>query len=300
MAVDTSLLNRLNKPMTIESFTPDNTEVWIDNYKRKDVIGDVVARSYLSTWPDLERINIIVNHPSVILEDDFSPEIRSKIKLWPNVLRHPLSRGPITKNINQAYIHTFLSGKKWCVFAHDSYVVTPGWRECVVNNPGYDLYMAPQGDGFFITTLNGLKTFGWWDEGYTTMGWHEINHICCALRKSHVLNQGRSSIYDRHRIWPKSLSFVSPIGELHYNSVGLENHVVRLPMATHPQIGSRARDSFTTKAEKYHNNKWEKSFETQEGTLYNIMNGPKFEAESLVDFYPWIDINTLGTDRTAY
>jgi hypothetical protein len=166
-------------------FVPENIELWIDNWKRKNVVG-MVAKSWLDSFP-FKQINVIINHSSVTIED-FPEEIRPKIKIWRNELRHDLSKGPITHNLNQAYAQTFLSGKNYCIFMHDGYVAKQGWQDCVINNPEYSFMLAPQGDGFHIQTLEGLKTFGWWDQGYTTVAcWLEIDYICRALRKSYVL-----------------------------------------------------------------------------------------------------------------
>ena len=43
-------------------FTPDNVELWISNWKRKDLM-DGFARQWLNTF-DFERVNIITNNTS--------------------------------------------------------------------------------------------------------------------------------------------------------------------------------------------------------------------------------------------
>lgn len=283
-------------------FTPENTSVWIDNWKRKDVVGNKIAQSYFDSWPDLQEINVIVNHTSVTIED-FPLEMRHKIKLWPNVLRPDCSRGPVCRNINYAYIHTFLAKKKYCVYAHDSYYVKPGWADCIKNSD-YDLYFAPQGDGFHVMTLEGLKIFKWWDINYN-QPWTEIDYICRALRKAHVLNEGRASLVDVHGLWPNSLPFVKN-HHLFYNSVGLENYVTRLSYQSHPQIGETRNQSYTDRAEKYHKRKWPEMFDKQphhrnhgDGTLINIMNGPNPEYDDW-EPYAWFDLDNLEIDRTGY
>ncbi len=277
-------------------FTPNNIEIWIDNWKRKNVIG-FAAKSWLDSFP-FEKINVIVNHSSVTIED-FPDEIKDRIKLWPNVLRHDSSKGPINKNINQAYVQTFLSKKKYCIFLHDSYYVKPGWEKCVIESD-YDFYSAPQGDGFFICTLQGLKTFGWWDERYSSIAhWHEIDFLCRALRKSLVLNEGKCSLVDIHGLWPNDFPFVRN-HHLYYNTVGLENFITRFPKNEIVQIGENANGRFKEKAEQWHKRKWEKMFDQLphgSGTLYNILNGPK---EPEIDWNPWLDLDNLVIDKTDY
>ena len=282
-------------------FTPDNVDLWIDNWKRKEVVGSVITKSWLETYP-FETANIIVNHSSVTMED-FPEEIRHRVTLWPNVMRHDTARGPINRNINQAYVHTFLSGKKYCVVAHDSYYAKPGW-EIPILTSDYDLYIAPQGEGWHLQTLDGLKTFGWWDERYATMGWHEIDYIARAFRKSFILKEGKASIVDKHGLWPVQFPFVNNrTRAMYYNTVGLEDYVLRLPKETHPQIGTRATEEFTKRAEEWHFRKWTHPFDhhnleqLERNVMYNLTNGPR---ESEIDWYPWLDLDCLKSDRSAY
>lgn len=274
-------------------FTPNNVELWIDNWKRKDLIGNAVARSWLDSFP-FECVNVITNHSSVTIED-FPEEIRSKIKIWNNVMRHDDSRGPINRNINQAYVHTFLSGKKYCIVAHDSYVAMPGWEQCIINTD-FDFYSAPQGDGFHVQTLTGLQQIGWWDERYATMGWHEIDYLCRALRAD-LQKQAKCSIVDIHEVWPKNLNFTNSSGNLILNPVGLEKFILRFNKTSVPQVGGYSAD-FQQRAEKWHNKKWPHGFKHDNvSSMKSITEGP---AEEEVDWYPWLNLQNLSKGTTGY
>lgn len=262
-------------------FTPNNISLWIDNWKRKNFVSQT-CEYWLNSFP-FEEINVIVNHSSITIED-FSPEIRSKIKLWPNILRHDLSRGPVPKNINTSYIHTFLNGKKYSIFAHDNMIIKPGWHECIINTD-YDLYMAPQGDQVVIQTLEGFKTFGWWDERYST-DWFEIDYICRAFRKAEFEKKGKFSVYDLHSGWP-SQWFENRTS---YNSVGLENFFTRADKSIITQTGPKKSQFFQDQAEAWNNTKWRNS---PPCSFDNVMQGPTVEE---INWYPWIKIDDLETD----
>ena len=273
-------------------FTPDNIELWIDNWKRKEVIN-IVARSWIDSFP-FQKINFVVNHSSVSI-DDFDKDLRPKIKIWDNCLRHDSSRGPITKNINQAYVQTFLSGKKYCMYAHDSYYARKGWDNCI-KNTDYLFYSAPQGDGFHIITLEGLRRYGWWDERYATMGWHEIDYLARIIRKDLIEKTNKSSIVDIHELWPKEFDFVTNNHTLFYNSCGLEDHIIRFSKKSVRQIGPKSKSKFDKSSDQWHNKKWKNGF-SRKATILSINEGP---LEDEVNWYPWLDLKNLETDRSAY
>jgi len=238
----------------------------------------------LESFP-FNEVNVIVNHDSVTLDDFPGAFLKGKVKLWNNVLRHNDSRGPITKSINQAYIHTFLSGKKYCIVAHDNMEISKGWDE-IVRNTDYDLYMAPEGDEVHIQTLNGFKIFGWWDERYSTMGWHEIDYICRAYRKCVFDGVGKASIFDLHGGFPEN-HFKDRVN---YNSVGLENYFRRADKGKLKQIGERKNSFFVEEANRWNNKKWRNS---APWTPENVLMGP---AEEEINWYPWLNRETLETD----
>lgn len=272
-------------------FTPDNVEIWIDNWKRKEVIN-FIAKSWLDSFP-FEKINFIVNHSSVTIED-FDLELRSKIKIWNNVMRHDLSRGPITRNINQSYIHTFLAKKKYCIFAHDSYYALKGWDE-IIKNTNYDFYSSPQGDGFHVMLLDGLKKYGWWDERYSSLGWHEIDFLTRVLRADIGKNYNSASIVDIHEIWGNLGAFTNR-NCLYYNDCNLQQYIKRFEKNKIVQLGASKNSYFDFNSKKWHYKKWKFAF-SPESTFLNIQNGPM---EDEIDWYPWLNLNELDVDATAY
>jgi hypothetical protein len=291
-------------------FTPDNVELWISNWKRKDVIN-IFAEEWLKSF-DFERVNIITNHSSVTIED-FHENIRPKIKIWNNVMRHDDAIGPMVENYNQAYVHTFLSGKKYCICAHDNMYINSGWVD-IIKNTDYDLYMAPQGDQVHLITHEGLKYFGWWDERYATNGNHELDYITRAVRKEILNKSNRASIVDYHK-WDipqetnfesKGVPFDTPLKNfgipctsnhpefgngfpyLRWNDVGLDKVWIRANKHVIPQCG--------VKTQKFQKLTWnDKKWRNESPNSYtNLVLGP---TEEEIDWYPWLDIHSLDIDK---
>lgn len=289
-------------------FTPDNVELWISNWKRKDQI-DFFVRQWLDSF-DFEYVNVIVNHSSVT-EEDFGLDIRPFVRVWNNVMRHDDAIGPMTENYNQAYVHTFLSGKKYCICAHDNMEIEQGWDD-IIRHTDYDLYTAPQGDQIHVITLDGLRHYGWWDERYATNGNHELDYIVRALRRDLLTGDHRSSLVDWHG-WPDwptgtielmtedgyQLSIDSPIIKgnpyipslptLSHNSVGLESYWKRANKNDVPQTGPKTPQF---RELKWNNKKWGGDPQRFE----SFVSGPTYEE---IDWYPWLDLETLTTDRCA-
>jgi hypothetical protein len=282
-----------------KDFTPDNVELWISNWKRKDLIDNVV-RQWLNSF-EFERVNIITNHSSVTI-DDIQSDIRPHVKIWNNIMRHDYAIGPMVENYNQSYVHTFLSGKKYCITAHDNMIIKSGWDD-IIKRSDYDLYMAPQGDQVVLMTLNGLRFFKWWDERYATNGNHELDYSVRVLRKD--LGYNKASIVDYHawHNWPEKIQFgdeiLDPIcrkghpefGDnfpyLRWNDVGLDKYWVRAPKNLVPQCGA--------KTQKFEKLTWnDKKWRNQAPNLFeNFIKGP---TEEEIDWYPWLDINSLDFD----
>lgn len=285
--------------MSRTDFTPDNVELWVSNWKRKDVI-DMFARQWLNSF-DFEKVNIIANHSSVTI-DDFSDDIKPRIKIWNNAMRHDHSIGPMVENYNQSYVHTFISGKKYCITAHDNMLIKDGWVD-IIRDTDYDLYMAPQGDQIALMTLDGLRRFGWWDERYATNGNHELDYITRVLRMD--MGYNRASLVDYHgwHGWPDQLMVdgnpVNPICRtghnefgngfpyLRWNDVGLDKYWIRAPKNTVPQCGSKTKNFEQL---KWNDKKWRG---TAPNTFENFMQGP---TEEEIDWYPWLDVNLLEFD----
>ena len=280
-------------------FTPDNVELWISNWKRKELIDDF-ARNWLDTF-DFERVNIITNHSSVTL-DDFADDIKPRVKIWNNVMRHDYAIGPMVENYNQAYVHTFLAGKKYCITAHDNMFIKDGWVD-IIRHTDYLFYMAPQGDQVSLMSLDGLRRFGWWDERYATNGNHELDYTTRVLRKD--LGYNRASMVDYHawHNWPKQIRvedniITSPIcyghpefgnefPYLRWNDVGLDKYWVRASKHEVPQCGPKTQEFAKL---TWNDRKWRGQ---SPNTFENFEQGP---AEQEIDWYPWMDIDSLDFD----
>jgi hypothetical protein len=266
-------------------FTPDNIDLWICNWKRKDSI-DTFTRQWLDSY-EFETVNVITNHSSVTL-DDFTSDIQPKVKIWNNAMRHDDAIGPIVENFNQAYVHTFLSGKKYCICAHDNMMIKKGW-DSVIRDTEYVYYSAPQGDQVHIMTPEGLQTFGWWDQRYATNGNHELDYIVRILRKD--LGVNKASIVDYHgwHGWPTDSTFEgtdikSPIVTeghpqfgrgfpyLRWNDVGLDSYWTRANPQMIPQ--------FSPGNSPWNDVKWSGQ---SPNTFANFVNGPTHDE---IDWYP--------------
>ena len=280
-------------------FTPDNVELWISNWKRKELIDDF-ARNWLDTF-DFERVNIITNHSSVTL-DDFADDIKPRVKIWNNVMRHDYAIGPMVENYNQAYVHTFLAGKKYCITAHDNMFIKDGWVD-IIRHTDYLFYMAPQGDQVSLMSLDGLRRFGWWDERYATNGNHELDYTTRVLRKD--LGYNRASMVDYHawHNWPKQIrvedniitspvcyghpEFGNEFPYLRWNDVGLDKYWVRASKHEVPQCGPKTQEFAKL---TWNDRKWRGQ---SPNTFENFEQGP---VEQEIDWYPWMDIDSLDFD----
>jgi hypothetical protein len=282
-------------------FTPDNVDVWVDSWKRGDII-EGVARAWLNSF-DFEHINIIVNHSSVTL-DNFSDDIKPRIKIWNNAMRHDTSVGPSNKNYNQAYVHTFLSGKRYCMVSHDNIFVAPGWVD-LIKNTNYDLYLAPQGDQVHLMTREGLNFFGWWDERYATQGHNELDFIVRALRKDIGVN--RASLVDYHgwHGWPLADTFdgtdikcpVVTTGHpeygngfpyLRWNDIGLAEYWTRADKIKIPATGMGKQNEnkiLYARGQAWNNKKWRNA---PPYSYENFVKGPTVDE---VDWYPWAELH---------
>jgi hypothetical protein len=245
-------------------FSKKTFDLWIDNYKRPREIN-LTCRSWLES-EDIDTVNVIVNHSSVNI-DTFDDDLKPKVKLWPNVMRHDLSRGPITRNINQAYIHTFLSGKKYCIVAHDNMLIKPGWGD-IIRSTDYEFYSAPCGDQVHIMSLNGLQKLGWWDERFATMGNHELDYLVRAVRKK---DSAKLSIVDHHLGWPNELPFIRS-NACYLNPCGLEEHFCRMSKGDTPQVGESRSVKLAHQQSEWSQKKWAGYDPTH---IHNLRTGPK-------------------------
>ena len=267
-----------------KDFIPNNVELWISNWKRPDSLNKTI-RNWLNTF-EFERVNIVANHSS-ITDESIDNDLFSKVKIWPNSLRHDSAIGPQSVLYNQMYIHTFLNGKNYCIHAHDNMNINKDWVDKIISTD-YDLYIAPQGDQVVLMTKQGLKTFGWWDQRYSTNGHHELDYISRALHKCKVKEIGKASLYDLHPHWD-----LDGNGRkiLSYNSVGLENSWTRMSHGAVPQESRHQAvyDRLIWQKEKWYSASypWVEGYQT---TYKGIHEG---SSKSEIDWYPWLNLESL-------
>ena len=282
-------------------FSPATVELWISNWKRPQQLNESI-RSWLNSF-EFNTVNVIINHSSVT-QANIAPDLKNRVKVWNNVLRHDQSVGPQAELYNKAYVQTFLGNKKYCLCAHDNILVKKGWDE-IIKNTNYDLYVAPQGDQVHLITLNGLKTFGWWDQRYGTNGHFELDYISRALHKSYTQKRNNASLVDMHgweshpdyappRNWWNGTPVEAPWGRLHYNSVGLENYWQRMSHAGAPQNSSHQEiyDKLAWQKQKWHgaSSHWAPGYQT---TIKGVTEGA---TEPEVNWYPWLDLDNLQNE----
>jgi hypothetical protein len=274
-------------------FIPDNVDIWILNWKRPSELNQTI-REWLNSF-NFNIINVMVNHSSID-EKSIDSDLISKVKLWKNVMRNDNSLGPLARSINESYVHTFLSGKKYCICAHDGMNIKPGWDE-LIKNSNFDLYFAPQGDQIHIITLDGLKKFGWWDERYASNGNHELDYISRALRKC-LFEGGKASLVDIHH-WEPNLKYTKGTN-LSYNDVGLSNYWKRMNLQKTPQLGPKG-NYFQNSCDKWQYIKWgcnSPHINGYQTTIKGIIDGPIIKEE--IDWYPWLNLNNLTYANTSY
>lgn len=269
-------------------FTPLNVELWIVNWKRIKWLNKTI-RSWLESF-DFERVNVISNHSSVT-EEVIDVDLLPKVKIYRNCLRNDNALGPTSRNYNESYVNTFLSGKKYCICSHDNMLITTGWDK-LIKNTNYDLYFAPQGDQVHVMSLNGLKTFGWWDERYSSNGHHELDYISRALNKC-LKHNAKASLVDIH--WWENNPMYTKGNHLNYHNVGLSDYWKRMNTNEVPQSGAKGQ-SFDFSTSKWQRKKWYNSvdpFHQQskyQTTCFGVENGP---AEEELDWYSWLNLDNL-------
>jgi hypothetical protein len=273
-------------------FIPNNIEFWVLNWKRKNLINDIM-RSWLVSFP-FNCVNLISNHSS-ITEDCIDRDIKPKVKVWRNVLRHDAAVGPITRNMNEAHLHTFLAGKKYCLVIRDDMLAIPGWHECIINS-NYDYYSGPQGGQIQLTTLDGFRTFGWWDERYSTNTHFELDHISRTLHKC-LYENAKASLMDIHWWEPNPQYTVGT--NLVWNDVGLTRFVKRIDHGLLPQHGPKGA-KFDALATAWQKQKWHGCYDGKQPgyqtSIKGVHEGPSVDE---INWYPWLDLNDLSTCPVA-
>ena len=267
-----------------KDFIPKNVDLWISNWKRPEALNRTI-RSWLTSF-NFEVVNVVANHSSITMSS-IDKDLKSKVKIWPNMLRHDKAIGPQAVLYNQMYLHTFLAGKNYCIHAHDNMEINPDWVQKVVDTD-YDLYIGPQGDQVVLMTKQGLKTFGWWDQRYSTNGHHELDYISRALHKSKIKGIGKASLCDLHPHWNLD---GNGRRTLSYNPVGLETSWSRMSHGAAPQVSSHQviYDRLGWQKEKWAGASfpWIDGYQTSYKGITQGSDKPE------IDWYPWLDLENL-------
>jgi hypothetical protein len=188
--------------------TPENTALWIVNYRRTEEVT-ITVLGWLDSFP-FETVNIIDNHGKRRVED-FPLEVQHKIRIYPNSLRPEWLTGNISECYNAAYLNTF-SDRDWVLCSQDDVIVKPGWAD-IVNDTAYNVYFAPMGDVVHLTHFEAFKKIGFWNELFRLVGGPEQEAMIRCMR--HIPEE--TSIYDDH-FW-----------YLRQHEVGLQDYWIRMP-----------------------------------------------------------------------
>lgn len=189
--------------------TPDNSILWIVNYRRWDECASTVEQ-WFESFP-FKKCIIIANHSGQSL-DRFSSKVRPYITIWDNVFRPDFMMGSLAQCWNTCYLNTFLE-YDWAVCSQDDMDIRVGWDSLINNNLTYNTFFAPIGDMVHFQSRRGFSEVGWWDERFRLVGYSEHDYM---LRN--IQDQPKNvSICDNHK-W-----------ELHYNDIGLSDYLTESP-----------------------------------------------------------------------
>jgi len=182
--------------------TPENTKLWIVNYKRPEEVKRTI-QDWLNSFP-FQEVNVISNHSSDgnINQKDYPVPIN----IYHQWQREDWEYGALAQCWNLCMKKTFIT-HDWCVMSQDDNKITPGWAD-KINATNYEFYVAPHGDSIQIQSLEGFKYMGFFDERFRALGGPESDYILRCLRSRPEI----MSIYDRH-VW-----------QMRHNTVGLEDH----------------------------------------------------------------------------
>lgn len=255
--------------MTIE---PNNTSLWIVNYKRPVELYDTI-RDWLRSFP-FQEVNVICNQLYPTLNPEDTRTFSVPVNIHCQWQREDWEVGSIAQCWNLAMKKTFLI-KDWCIMSQDDVTITPGWNE-KINSNQYQTYFAPQGDIVTIQSLQGFKKLGWYDERFRCIGGPENDYLLRAMQ----INPDNISVHDEH-IW-----------QLYHNDIGLaENFMPRITNNTRETRQGNVKFSNAECFERWRQ-KWggdqfpyiDQLFLKKD---YNITPNPGWEN---IDWYPsWTD-----------
>lgn len=232
------------------------------------------VQAWAETTPTYHRIHAICNSEDGAAAAD-------RLRGYDDLCVHRTGRPPehagnLAQSWNLAMLWAFRDSEvEWLLCSQDDVFVAPGWPAALERYDA-DLYVAPVGDVVFLMNRRVLRKVGWFDERFTTIGWHEWDWQYRALRD---LGRDRVSIQDGHG-WE-------------YHPVGLGDFWQQ-PRTECRQDRERFPGPLMRKNERHLklNDGWlrEKWGMDHGGLLYALRTGdlrPQLVPE--VDWYPWFD-----------
>ena len=177
----------------------DSFSIWIVTYNRKNELNNTI-RSLQKTMPSDIKINIISNHSSLELFEDYK-----NVKVYENNLRPDDSWGYLARNWNQCY-YLGLDKTEYVMCIQDDNDIVDGWFELINKHNSFEFYLAPVGDVSHIASRSSFLKVGWWDERFICMDFHDYDYI----NRIHNTIKDTSSVVDRGL-------------DVSWNSIGLEN-----------------------------------------------------------------------------
>jgi hypothetical protein len=148
--------------------------------------------AWTQTLPDYRAGYIIANHQDSVNVDVQIPERFTVIPTG----RPPEHAGNLSQSWNLAMLWAFRDpAVEWLLCSQDDVDIRSGWVEAIQSSPDRDLYLAPAGDQVFLFNRSIFNEVGWFDERYTTIGYHEWDWQARVCR---AFPQDRLSIEDAH------------------------------------------------------------------------------------------------------
>lgn len=216
-------------------------------------------RDWTFSCPDYVRMRVIVNHPDG-MNGITVPERCQVVHSG----RPPEHQGNLAQSWNLGLLWAFRDPEvDWVALSQDDVVIEPGWL-ALANRVRADLYAAPAGDQVMLMNRRALREIGWFDERFTTIGFHEFDWFARAIR---TLGPGWVMLEDAHG-WS-------------YNPVGLSS----LWRSAHDGKHTERSPSSQERGAAFFREKW--------GMGYDEIIGPMARGDvpaprlGEVDWYPW-------------
>ncbi len=177
------------------AFDPAATAVVIVTWNRLENLAEC-AWSWATTMSNYRAMYVIANHPystgqkmttywhlTGTLPDGVWPVLGNETDdsvfsppphcLVVNTGRPFEHAGNLAQSWNLGMTWAFRDPKvEWLLCSQDDVEALPGWQERVASFDA-DLYLSPCGDNVFLFNRRALREVGWFDERYTTIGFHE-------------------------------------------------------------------------------------------------------------------------------